>query len=590
MDIKQTLSEKFKNIFKTLGYDENLATISFSNKPDICDFQCNAAFTLAKELKINPMEIAKKIADNCNELQDDYEIFAMPPAFVNIKLKNRTISEYANYVLSAENPVKKHEKSLTIILDYGGANVAKELHVGHLRSPIIGESLARLYRLLGHTAITDTHLGDWGLQMGLTIAQLQEDGILDWYFKKSGEKTQITLDMLNIAYPKANKRKNSDSAFMEKAQNYTLFLQQKKQPYFDIWKDIRAVSVEQIKKHYQQLNANFDLWYGESDASDYVPLIIDIFKSKNLARVSSGALVVDIAKEGEHIPMPKKDPDDELEEQKYYNPMPPAIIQKFNGGELYVTTDIATIYERNLHNPFDEIHYVVDKRQSNHFEQVFRCVRIANIIDENKKLLHIGFGTMNGKDGKPFKTREGGIVKLDDVIEMLKAKAKEKLDANGISYDEKLPLQIGVAAMKFGDLSNTVSKDYIFDLDKFTSFEGKTGPYLQYTAVRIKSLLNKSKQNFGEIIIENDEQKNIIISIIKLLESYQQCFNEKSMNSLCETAYNLAGAYSTFYNNTKILTEPDLKKQQSYLSLSKLVLKTLTQALNILAIDIPSKM
>ena len=474
-------------------------------------------------------------------------------------------------------------------MDYGGANIAKELHVGHLRSPIIGESLKRLYILLGDKVISDSHLGDWGMQMGLTIAQLQEDGYLDYYFGK-GKKIDITLDMLNEEYPKASARKKTDSKFKQKADDYTLYVQQKREPYYTIYNEIRQASVKAIERNYKMLNSYYDLWYGESTAQPYIGEVIKIFKDKGLTRESNGALVVDVAREGEHIPLPKKNPDDPNEEVQYKNPMPPAIIQKYNGGDLYATTDIATLYMRQKNFKFDDCFYITDKRQALHFEQVFRCVRLAGIINDNQRLVHIGFGTMNGKDGKPFKTRDGGTIKLEDIINLLINKAKEKLQENKVEYDDKLALAIGVAAMKFGDLSNIVSKDYVFDLDKFLSFEGKTGPYLQYTAVRIKSILKKAKDNLQKINISTQEEKNIIMNMLKVLDCYEVCYQDKSLNLLCNNLYNLASAFSTFYNNIKILTEQDTDKRISYLTLSKLVLDVLSQGLYVLAIDVPERM
>lgn len=586
MNILELLKEQLSKTFSRLGFDPNYVVVTFSNRPDLCDFQCNSCFNLAKKYCQNIMQIGKAIIDNSEELKKDFDITFFN-GFINFVAKPSILERYANYIL-ANDLVEKHVDTKNIIMDYGGANVAKELHVGHLRSPLIGESLKRLHTLFGDKVISDTHLGDWGLQMGLTIAQLEEDGYLDNYFKNGKPKT-ITLDVLNDTYPKASKRKKCDATFAKKAEDYTLFLQQKKQPYYDIWKEIRKISVTQIEKDYLKLNVKFDLFYGESTSSDSVPKILEMFTKGKLCYNSCGALVVDVAKEGEHIPMPKNNPNDPNEEVRFHNPMPPAIIQKHNGGELYVTTDLATIYDRAKENP-DEIMYITDKRQSTHFEQVFRCARKAKLVPDTTKLIHIGFGTMNGPDGKPFKTRDGGMIKLSDVINLLTNKAKEKLDKNGIEYDEKLPLMIGVAAMKFGDMSNTVTKDYVFDLDKFASFEGKTGPYLQYTAVRINSLLEKSDKKFGEITITSNEEKNIIMSIIKLVESFGICYTDNSLNYLCDAVYNVASAFSLFYNNTKILTEKDEKLRSSYLSLCKLVYKSISLALNVLAIDIPVKM
>ena len=569
------------------GYEEKLS-VSFSNMPKLCDYQCNGCFALAKKYSKKPFDIASEIVDSI-EQSDLFEFDVAMPAFINIKLTDKALSKIANEYLNDEmGGVEKHKEKQKVILDYGGANVAKALHVGHLRSPIIGESLKRLYKLMGDDVIADVHLGDWGLQMGLTELQLYEDGVLDYYFKGEGEEPVITLDMLNEAYPKASARKKDDEKFKEEADAWTLKIQNKEQPYYSIYKKIREVSVKEIKKHYGELGATFDLWYGESDAAPYIDRAIKIIEDKGLTRESDGALVVDVAVEGENIPLPKKSED---EEQRYKNPMPPAILKKYNGGVLYATTDIATILMRNeMYKNVDRIEYIVDMRQKNHFVQVFRVCKMSGISPEEQELLHIGYGTMNGKDGKPFKTRSGDTIKLEDIINMLVEKAGDKLKSNGVEYDRDLALKIGVAAMKFGDLINNVDKDYVFDLDKFISFEGKTGPYIQYTAVRINSILNKANLEGGEFFISNDEEREIIRSILKLNSSYEICYKEKSLSSLCSATYNLASAFSTFYNNHSVLNESNINIKQSYISLLRLVKNKLKQALNVLAIEIPEKM
>ena len=572
---------------KMAGYNDKL-TVTFSNMPKLCDFQCNDCFSLAKKYSKNPFEIAENIVNNL-EKNEDFEFTAVRPAFINIKMTDKKMSKLGNEFLNDERGgVPLHEVKQRVIMDYGGANVAKALHVGHLRSPIIGESLKRLYKFLGDDVIADVHLGDWGLQMGLTELQLYVDGKLDYYFKGTVEEPSITLEMLNEAYPKASARKNVDEDFKTQADEWTLKIQNKEEPYYSIYKKIRDVSVKEIKKHYSELGAEFDLWYGESDAQDYIDKAIKIIEDKGLTRVSDGALVVDVAVEGENIPIPKTNED---EVQRYKNPMPPAIIKKYNGGVLYATTDIATILMRNemFSNP-DRIEYIVDLRQKNHFVQVFRVCKMADISPKDQTLLHIGYGTMNGKDGKPFKTRSGDTIKLEDIIEMLVNKAGEKLKSNGVEFDRDLALKIGVGAMKFGDLINNVDKDYVFDLDKFMSFEGKTGPYLQYTAVRINSILNKTGQAKGEFFINNDEEREIIRNILKLNSSYEICYNNKTLSPLCLAVYNLASAFSTFYNNHNVINEKDEKKKQSYITLLMLVKNKLSQALNVLAIDIPQKM
>ena len=569
------------------GYNEKFS-VTFSNLPKVCDFQCNDCFAIAKKLGKNPYELAEEVT-NAVEENEDFVFEAVRPAFINIKLTDKKLAKIGQEFLKDERGgVPKHSQPQKIIMDYGGANVAKALHIGHLRSPIIGESLKRLYRFLGDEVIADVHLGDWGLQMGLTELQLYLDGHLDYYFK-GGDEEEITLEMLNNAYPKASARKNVDEEFKREADDWTLKIQSRQEPYYTIYKKIREVSVKEIKKHYSELGAEFDLWYGESDAQDYIDKAIKIIEDKHLSRVSDGALVVDVAVEGENIPLPKTSED---EVQRYKNPMPPAILKKYNGGVLYATTDIATILMRNeMFKDVDRIEYVVDLRQKNHFTQVFRVCKMAGISPNEQQLVYIGFGTMNGKDGKPFKTRSGDTIKLEDIIDMLVEKAGEKLKSNGVEYDKNLALTIGVGAMKFGDLINNVDKDYIFDLDKFLTFEGKTGPYLQYTAVRINSILNKTGLASAEdFTINNEQEREIIKSILKLNSSYEICYSNKSLSPLCLATYNLASAFSTFYSNINVVNEKDESKKKSYIALLMLVKNKLEQALNILAINVPQKM
>lgn len=585
--ISEEIIGLLNNSAQKAGYNDKLS-VTFSNMPKLCDFQCNDCFSLAKKYGKNPFDIAEDIVKNI-ENNEDFEFSAVRPAFINIKLTDKKLSQIGNEFLKDERGgVPKHEHSQRVIMDYGGANVAKALHVGHLRSPIIGESLKRLYKFLGDEVIADVHLGDWGLQMGLTELQLYLDGKLDYYFEGKGKEPVITLDMLNEAYPKASARKNIDEQFKAQADEWTLKIQNKEEPYYTVYKIIREVSVKEIKKHYSELGAEFDLWYGESDAQDYIDKAIKIIEDKGLTRVSDGALVVDVAVEGENIPIPKTSED---EVQRYKNPMPPAIIKKYNGGVLYATTDIATILMRNeMFGYPDRIEYIVDLRQKNHFVQVFRVCKMAGISPKSQQLLHIGYGTMNGKDGKPFKTRSGDTIKLEDIIDMLVDKASEKLKSNGVEFDRDLALKIGVSAMKFGDLINNVDKDYVFDLDKFMSFEGKTGPYLQYTAVRINSILAKTGEAKGEFYVDNDEEREIIRNILKLNSAYEICYNNKTLSPLCLAIYNLASAFSTFYNNHNVVNEKDEKKKQSFIALLMLVKNKLAQALNVLAIEIPQKM
>lgn len=589
MDLRDKLGNKIKGVLKELGLPEEVS-VSFSSLPELCDFQTNYALVTAKKVGRSPLALAEEIVRAIG----DEAYTAVKPGFINIKVTEKELSEYANEVLYDDRlGVAKVESPRKLLIDYGGANVAKELHVGHLRSPIIGEALKRLHRFLGDAVYADTHLGDWGMQMGLTVLELKEDGYLDEFFRASGDYENIplkniTLDTLNDEYPKASKRKDVDPNFKKLADDYTLFIQQKREPYYTIYKKIRALSVEEIKRNYSLLNATFDFWFGESDAEDYIEPVVQLFVDKKLARVSDGALVVDIAREGEHIPIPKKS---ENEEQRYKNPMPPAILKKYNGGYLYISTEIATLAMRNKMDNYDEIIYLTDNRQGKHFEQAFRCAKLAGISPENQKLTHLAFGTMNGKDGKPFKTRSGETIRLKDVVKLLVDKASEKLKANGIENDPELARKIGVGAMKFGDLSNIISKDYIFDIDKFLSFDGKTGPYIQYTIARINSILGKANfLSLKEIIVENGEERDIILALQKLNSSYKICYDDYSLNLLCSSTFDLAKAFSTYYNNHKILSEKDETKKNSMLSICLLVKKALSKALDVLGIDVVEKM
>lgn len=586
MNLQKEIESILKKSLGEMGIDGNVS-VSFSNRPELCDYQSNACFALSKQLHKAPLELAGEIVANI-PANRKFVFTAEKPGFINVKVKDTYLAKKGDELLEDELVgVEKHKKSKRIIMDYGGANVAKELHVGHLRSPIIGESLNRLHTLFGDNVTSDAHLGDWGLQMGLTIAQLMEDGVLDYYFKKTGKEPVITLDMLNEAYPKANRRKSVEPEFKEKAAEITLRIQRKESPYYEAYRKIREVSVAQIAKHYEELNAHFDLFLGESDAEPYISKAIDIFKKKGLAHESEGALIVDVAKEGENILSDKLDKDGK---PYLLNPMPPVILKKSNGADVYATTDIATVLMRNKEKGVDEIIYVTDNRQGSHFERFFRACKLAGISPEKQKLTHIVFGTINGKDGKPFKTRSGETIKLADIINLLIEKASEKLKSNGLKPSRELALKIGVGAMKFGDLSNTVAKDYVFDIDKFLAFEGKTGPYLQYTVARINSILAKTDCEGGKIKIYSEDERRIILAIMKLISSYQICYDDNSLNMLCSATYDTASAFSTFYNNHRILGEKNLTKKRAYISICKLVRRALVQALSILAIDVPEKM
>lgn len=572
MDIKKYIDEKLNIAFEKLGFDSNYAHVAFSDRTDIAHFQCNGAFGLAKSLHKNPLDIAQAIADELSGLLPTCKIDVARPGFVNILLGDDFLRGIANDIYNDDRiGLPKLSNGQLVVLDYGGANIAKPLHVGHLRSAIIGESIKKLYEVFGYKTLSDVHLGDWGLQMGLTIAQLMDDYDMSGYFEDGKEKTPITLAMLDICYPKASQRKKTDEEFYNRASEITLKLQSGFAPYVEMWKEICRVSVVDCEKLYTELGCTFDLWNGESSVNYLVPEVIDDLKNKNLAYVSDGALVVDVDEN-----------------------TPPAIILKNNGSQMYAITDIATIVERvKKYNPY-ELVYITDARQGLHFYQVFTVCKKANFVGENNALTHIGYGTVNGKDGRPFKTRDGGTFKLRDLIDMVTARAKEKILANNVAVDDidKLSTQVAMGAIKFGDLSNVIAKDYIFDIDKFTSFEGKTGPYIQYTGVRIKSLLAKANWDKSMFDVSGDlaDVKNIMLAYLRYQDSFVNSFAEKSLNSLCMSMYDLCSAFSTFYNNVKILSESDSKKRNTYLSICYLVLKGVEYGSKIIGFDIPEKM
>lgn len=569
------------------GYEDANMVCSFSNLPEQSDFQSNGAFALAKRYG-NPFVIAENIVKNITPTEN-FTFFALKPAYINIKMTDKLQSRLANDYLANPNlDIAQIGTGQKVLIDYGGPNLGKAMHIGHMRSFNIGESLKRLYRKLGYEVISDIFMGDWGMPLGLIIAQLEEDGVLDFYFKQRGDKPVLTLDMMNEAYPKASKRKESDLAFKAKAEDYTLRFQKGEQPYRDIWSQLRGVSMAAVRAICQTLNVEFELWNGESDANPYVDTVIQVFQEKGLATVSyGGALIVEVAEEGEQIPIPKTSPE---EVQRYENPMPPLILKKSNGGDMYSTSDIATVYYRNEKYHPDILQYLTDNRQAQHFTQIFRACKKAGISPVTQTLIHTSFGTMNGKDGKPFKTRDGGTLKLEDLLDTMIARAKQKLIENGVAAPDDLAVQIAIGALKFGDLSTAVEKDCVFDMDKFLAFEGKTGPYIQYTVCRIQSILDKANCDAGTIQIESVQEKNILMAILKLQLCYQTCLEEKSLAGLCNATYELASAFSSLYANQHILSEANMQKKSSLISLLILVKQILLNALETLAIDVPEKM
>lgn len=571
MQVIENIKQKLQDVFEKLGYPVEYLTLSFSDRPELCDFQSNSAFALAKVLRNAPIKIAESIA---NELKDnDLKVDVCTPGFINISLTEKYLAEILKeYAGSAKLLVKSHENPKTIVIDYGGPNVAKPLHVGHLRSAILGETVKRIAKFMGDKVISDVHLGDWGLQMGLTIAGIEEEFDLNYYFNNQGEKPNITMEDLNRIYPAASARSKTDEEFKKYAQNITAKLQNKDKIYYAIWKDIRSISVDAIKTEYKKLNVSFDLFNGESDSQDYVPKVFEILNEKHLIEKSEGAEIVNVARDDDNAPIP------------------PVIVRSSAGAGLYATTDIATIVERVEKYDPDEIWYTTDNRQCMHFNQVFRVCKLAKIGGEKLKLVHFPFGTINGKDGKPFKTRSGGTMHLSELIQLVTDASDKKLVENTGKSDKKLAEMIGVSALKFGDMINFRTKDYVLDIDKFCSFDGKTGPYLLYSLVRINSILQKAGEFEQKYAVNDEISKNIVLCLIKLSVEIENGYEDKSASGICQAAYNLASSFSTLYSNEKILSQSDVERKNELLTLLMVIQKALTIVCGLLALDIPEKM
>lgn len=574
MKIQNILNQQLSNVFEKLGYDKSLADVGLSNKPDLCDFQCNACFVLAKTQHVAPFVVANAIVEEFNKNPNRCaEASFCNPGFLNFVVSDKALGEIASQMLCDERAGIEKKSEKTVILDFGGANIAKPLHVGHLRSAVIGESVKRIALFCGDKVVGDAHLGDWGLQMGLVIAGLMDEIDVSYYFGGEGKKPEITMDMLNVIYPKASARSKVDEEFAKRAHEATAKLQKKVAGFFDLYQDIREVSIKSVDEEYQRLNIFFDLFNGESDAEPYVEPLLQLLESKGLTKPSQGALIVDVSK-----------PDDK-------EPMPPVIVKSSNGTDLYATTDLATIMMRKKDFSPNEIWYVTDDRQSLHFKQVFRVGEMCGFCDDGMKLGHYPFGTVNGKDGKPFKTRDGGVMKLGDLYQLICDKAQEKIMETNKEGDDNLARIVGVAALKFGDLINYRAKDYVFDIDKFVSFDGKTGPYILYTAVRIKSILNKCQPTNDNIVgALGTLERNIILECMKFERALKMAYDDKAPNFVAASLYDLSQVFSTFYNSTKIIAEENEERKNNYLNISKLVLKILEIGLNLLGIDVPDKM
>ena len=585
--ILELISEEMQKAFEDAGYNKELGRVTVSNRPDLCEYQCNGAMAGAKQYKKAPIMIANEVVEKLADSNVFESVEAVMPGFLNLKVKPSFLKDYLQGMRKEEKfGVEEPETKKTIMVDYGGPNVAKPLHVGHLRSAVIGESVKRICRFMGHNVIGDIHLGDWGLQMGLIITELKERQPELVYFDENytgeyPEEAPFTIGELEEIYPTASGKSKEDPAYKEKAMEATFKLQSGVRGYRAIWDHIIAVSVSDLKKNYANLNVDFDLWKGESDVHDIIPGMVDYMKKEGYAYISEGALVVDVKEETDT------------------KEIPPCMILKSDGASLYNTTDLATIMERMEVYAPDKMIYLTDKRQDLYFEQVFRCARKTKLVKPETELVHIGFGTVNGKDGKPFKTREGGVMRLERLISEINEEMYQKMiNGREVALDEARQTadMIGLAAIKYGDLSNQASKDYIFDVDKFTSFEGDTGPYILYTIVRIKSILNKFKEQSGDLNkvdlqeVTNESEKALVMEMAKFNTMMENAFEEVAPHKVCAYIYDLANAFNKFYHETRILAEEDETKKAGYIALLVLCRDILEACIDVLGFSAPERM
>lgn len=581
------ISNEMKTAFAQAGYAEELGKVTLSNRPDLCEFQCNGAMAGAKQYKKAPIMIANAVVEQLKQSEVFAKVEAVMPGFLNLKLNPRFLKEYLQSMQNAEKfGLEAPKRPLTVVLDYGGPNVAKPLHVGHLRSAIIGESVKRIIRYAGHNVIGDIHLGDWGLQMGLIITELkkrQSDLIYfdDAYTGDYPAEPPFTISDLEEIYPTASAKSKTDDAYKEEAMDATYKLQNGVRGYRALWNHILRVSVADLKKNYDSLQVEFDLWKGESDVHEIIPGMVEYMRSEGYAHESDGALVVDVKEETDT------------------KEIPPCMILKSDGASLYNTTDLATIMERmDKINP-DALIYVVDKRQELYFEQVFRCARKTKLVKPETKLVFLGFGTMNGRDGKPYKTREGGVMRLEHLIAEVNEEMYQKIMENRTIEEaeaEETAKTVALSAVKYGDLSNQASKDYIFDIDRFTSFEGDTGPYILYTIVRMKSILSKYTEQGGStetVCLQeaaNASEKTLMLELAKFNAMVEAAYEEIAPNRVCAYIYDLANAFNRFYHETKILTEADETKKNGWIALLILTRDVLETCIDLLGFAAPERM
>ncbi len=579
--ILDIITKKMQAAFAAAGYDQSFGRVTVSNRPDLCEYQCNGALAAAKQYHCAPIQVANAVTEQLEG--SDFDLCqAVMPGFINLKLSGTFLADYLEAMRTEKDfGVEKIGAGKTIVVDYGGANVAKPLHIGHLRPAIIGEALKRLYAFLGYNAIGDVHLGDWGLQMGLIIAELQQRQPDLPYFDESftGEyprEAPFTVTDLEEIYPTASAKK-VDPEFSHQAHQATLELQQGRRGYRALWRHIMNVSVADLKKNYDNLDVHFEKWLGESDADPYIPAMVEDMKKRGIAVQSEGAWVIPVAQEGD-----KKE-------------MPPCILVKSDGSSIYATTDLATLVQRMQDWDPEKVLYVTDKRQNLHFEQVFRAARKAGIVKPETQLEHVGFGTMNGKDGKPFKTRDGGVLRLEQLIADMTDFVRAKVEENKIVADnevEATTAKIALAALKYGDLSNQPTKDYNFDMERFAAFEGNTGPYILYTIVRVKSILSRYGAWEGLPIQPpaNPNAKELMLSITKLGPTLESALRSSAPNLICAYIYELAGCVNAFYHETRILSEADETLKAGYIALIGLSKDILEQCIHILGFSAPEKM
>lgn len=583
----EMITIEMREAFVKAGYDEELAKVTLSNRPDLCEYQCNGAMAGAKKYKKAPFMIAEDVAGHLKESTYFESVDVVKPGFINLKLSKESVASYLSEMSKEEKlGVEDEKEPQTIMIDYGGPNVAKPLHVGHLRSAIIGESVKRILRYKGNRVIGDIHLGDWGYQMGLIITELKKRQPGLPYFDDSYEgeypkEAPFTISELEEIYPTASAYAKEHEDYREEALHATYLLQSGHRGYRAVWDHIMNVSVTDLKKNYERLNVEFDLWKGESDAQKYIPDMVQRLKDEGYARYDEGALVVDVQEESD-----KKE-------------VPPCMILKSDGAALYDTTDLATLVEREQDYDPDQVIYVVDKRQELHFTQVFRCAKKTGIVSPETGLKFLGFGTMNGKDGKPFKTRDGGVMRLENLIREINEEMYRKIMDNRTVEQEEAERTsriVGLAAIKYGDLSNQASKDYVFDVDRFTSFEGNTGPYILYTIVRIKSILNKYLEAGGNLDglsilpAQNEYEKSLMLQVLKFNDVFEAVYEETAPHKLCAYIYELANEFNKFYHETKILSEEDEEKKAGYIALLVLTRRVLETCISLLGFDAPERM